>query len=90
MSTLTLLAIVLQLADAGQTCAALRTGRAHEANAAIGAQPSCAKVLAIKGVALAPLALPLPKRYHAALQVGNIGAGGVGVSVSVVTFWGRK
>lgn len=89
MSTLTILAIVLQLADSSQTCAALSRG-ARETNPLLGSTPTCAAVVGLKGAALVPLAFPLPPRYRTAVQVGNIGAGSLGIGISVVTFWGRR
>lgn len=87
MSWLTALAIGLQLADAGQTCAALQRG-AREANPVFA--NSCARVLAVKGAALAPLAFPLPPKYRMAVQVGNAAAGAIGVGFSVKFYWGAR
>jgi len=89
MSVLTAIAIVLQLADAGQTCAALRGG-AREGNPLLGAHPGCGRVLALKGAQLAPLALPLPGKLRAGVQIGNVAAGGGGVALSAVLYWGRR
>ena len=89
MSTLTLLAILIQLADAGQTCAALRLG-AREQHPLLGARPSCATVLAFTGAQLAPLALPLSPRWRLGVQTWNVGSGSAGIGASVVLFWGRR
>ena len=90
MSTLTLLAILIQLADAGQTCAGLRNGDAREANPGLGSRPSCARVFAMKGAALAPLAFPLTPKFRLAAQVGNIGGGAIGIGFSVKFYWGAR
>ncbi len=89
MSALTLLAIVLQLADAGQTCAALYAG-AKEGNPLIGSHPTCAKVVAFKAAHLAPLVLPLKGPWRLGVQVGNIGAGSLGVGLSVRYYWSTR
>ena len=86
MDMLQILAVVLQLVDAGNTCYSVKHGM-HEANPVIvklfSAKPSCTQMFAFKGAILAPMFI-LPKgKFKTAITIGNIGSGGIGVSVSL-------
>jgi hypothetical protein len=89
VSTLTLAALFIQLLDAGQTCAALKRG-GIEANPLFGGRMSCSAAIGIKAASLVPLAFPLSPSLRLGVQAGNIGAGSIGVGVSVALFWGPR
>ena len=81
MTWLIALALVAQTADTAQSCHALRTG-GRELNKLL--PQSCAGIVAMKGLSLAPLVYVKHTKARAWIASANLVAGGVGVTVSVV------
>lgn len=80
MNTLTILAIVAQLSDAGMTCNALKNGK-KELNPLL--PQSCAGVIAIKSATLVPL-IPLKGKAQKIYAGMMIGSGSIGITISLV------
>lgn len=83
---LRLLAVVMQMADMQHTCAAINDGHREVNTVVYGAHATCNRVVVTKMIALVPVFLPekwLPNRYRYGFAVGNIGAGTIGVFLSV-------
>lgn len=81
MTWLLAFAVLMQTADAAQSCVAIGKG-GRELNPLM--PRSCAGIVAMKGLSLAPLVYVKHAKARAWIASANLVAGGVGVTVSVV------
>ena len=76
-------AVALQLADGAYTCRALARGGV-ELNPLLGKRPSCARILATKGAALALIPIARRGRWRNTMVAANIASGSVGITITLV------